>query len=74
MLITFEAFDIEPEVGCSFDYLAIYDGNTTDAPLLLKACGAAVPEPVRSTGHLVVVQFHSDSSSSHTVCNQVAVM
>ena len=67
MVITFESFDIEPNAQCQYDYLAIYDGNSTSDPLLLLACGASIPPIVQSSGHIVLVQFHSDSVNAHYV-------
>lgn len=39
------------------DFLMIYDGNSTDAPLLLKACGAGALPPVTSTGAYMLLVF-----------------
>ena len=39
------------------DFLMIYDGNSTDAPLLLKVCGAGELPPVTSTGSEMLVVF-----------------
>ena len=36
---SFEDFDVEPHSNCSYDYVALYDGNSTSDPLLLKHCG-----------------------------------
>jgi len=67
VIVTFEAFDIEPEPACEYDFVALYDGTNTSAPLLLKACGSSVPDPVQTTGHNLLFQFHSDPFSTHTV-------
>lgn len=67
MIMEFESFDMEPDVGCVFDYVALYSGNSSSDPLLLKACGSMIPDPVQSSGHLLFVQFHSDPLYAHTV-------
>ena len=41
----FEDFDVEPHSNCSYDYVALYDGVSTDAPLLLLHCGKELPSP-----------------------------
>ncbi|CAK8682879.1 unnamed protein product [Clavelina lepadiformis] len=66
VIFTFETFDIEPEPACGFDFVAIYDGNSTSDTLLLKACGSTIPGPVQTSGHRVLFQFHSDPYSTHT--------
>ena len=63
----FDDFDIEPSTPCVYDFVAIYDGNSTSAPLLLKACGSTTPDPIQSSGHEVLFQFHSDPFSTHRV-------
>ena len=66
-MINFESFDVEPSSGCVYDYLALFDGNSTSDPLLLLACGASIPARVQSSGHKVLMQFHSDSVQAHYV-------
>jgi cubilin len=64
--LTFEDFDVEPHSNCSYDYVALYDGNSTDVPLLLLHCGRDVPEPptVRSSGNQMYVRLKADGSVS----------
>ena len=42
---TFIDFDVEPHANCSYDYVALYDGSSESAPLLLQHCGQDVPHP-----------------------------
>ena len=66
--LEFESFDIEAEDSCIYDYVAVYDGhNASDAFLLLKACGRTLPPAVVSYDNLMVVQFHSDPFTAHSV-------
>ena len=64
--LMFEDFDVEPHSNCSYDYVAMYDGNSTEAPLLLMHCGRDVPEPptVRSSGSQMYVRLKADGSVS----------
>jgi hypothetical protein len=33
---TFVDFDVEPHQNCTFDYVALYDGANTSAPLIIQ--------------------------------------
>ncbi|KAJ0177495.1 hypothetical protein K1T71_007504 [Dendrolimus kikuchii] len=52
--------DIETHPNCSFDYLAIYDGEHETDPLLNKYCNSTQPTPVQSAGSDMLIHFHSD--------------
>lgn len=60
----FYALDIETHVNCSFDYLAIYDGEHTSDPLLDKYCNSTQPAPVQSASSDLLIHFHSDAYGS----------
>nr|CAD7397150.1 unnamed protein product [Timema cristinae] len=51
---------IESHPNCSFDYLEILDGWTTDSPLLNKYCNSSHPAPLTTPGPAAMVHFHSD--------------
>jgi PKD repeat protein len=62
----FSVFALEAETNCYYDYLKIYDGNTTSSPLLGTWCGTNSPGTVtasNATGSLTFV-FHSDDGSN----------
>ncbi|XP_013185402.1 cubilin [Amyelois transitella] len=59
----FFQLDLETHDNCSFDYLAIYDGDN-EGKLLEKYCSSIQPAPVQSTGPEMVIHFHSDAHSS----------
>ena len=63
--ITFEAFDVEHNSACSWDYLKIYDGDTsTNSPIIgSKLCGIGthVGTTIQSTGNAMTILFHTDS-------------
>ena len=61
---TFEDFDVEPHSNCSYDYVALYDGNSTTAPLLLMHCGRDLPTPnmIKTTANQLYVRLKADGS------------
>ncbi|KAK6490308.1 cubilin [Huso huso] len=65
VLLTFNDFDIENHDSCGYDYLAVYDGPNSLAPLLGKLCGLDRPTPITSTQSTIYVRFRSDSSNNH---------
>ncbi|KAM3968031.1 cubilin [Aphomia sociella] len=60
----FFEFDIESHANCSYDYLAIYDGEHTTDPLLNKYCNSTQPAPIQSASSELLIHFHSDAYSS----------
>ncbi|XP_026748193.2 cubilin [Galleria mellonella] len=60
----FFEFDIEAHANCSYDYLAIYDGEHSTDPLLNKYCNSTQPAPTQSAGSELLIHFHSDAYSS----------
>lgn len=57
--MTFTAFDLET----NWDYMFIYDGNTTSAPLMGTYTGTSGPGTVTSTGSSLLVEFRSDCNT-----------
>nr|CAD7596895.1 unnamed protein product [Timema genevievae] len=64
--LSFIDFDIEAGYNCSYDYLRIFDGNTTDSPILLTHCGNQLPNQtaIKSTGNKMTIRMKSDGSRS----------
>ncbi|XP_064643493.1 cubilin-like [Lineus longissimus] len=60
--LKFNVFDIELHSACSFDYVEVFDGNTTAAPSLGRFCGKVAPASLRTTGNEMLVIFKSDHS------------
>ncbi|HYG52961.1 MAG TPA: N-acetylmuramoyl-L-alanine amidase [Flavobacteriales bacterium] len=59
--LTFTAFDLE----LNWDYIFIYDGNSTSAPLMGSWTGTTSPGTVTSTGGSMLVEFRSDCSTTN---------
>ena len=59
----FIMFDVEYEANCAYDYLSIYDGPSTESPLIGKFCGSYIPNNIVSSGRALTFQFHSDEAS-----------
>ncbi|XP_029134023.2 cubilin [Labrus bergylta] len=64
ILLTFSNFHLESSTSCSFDYLAVYDGNSTSAPELARLCGSQAPVPINSSSNQLYVKLRTDSSVS----------
>jgi Zn-dependent metalloprotease len=62
--IDFPLFDIEAGSGstCDYDYLEIYDGNSTSAPLIGRYCNTTGnPGTITSTGGAITLRFLADA-------------
>ncbi|NXY42567.1 CUBN protein, partial [Ceuthmochares aereus] len=60
--IQFEQFHLDYHPKCNFDYLAVYDGNSSNAKQLGKFCGNQIPPPIHSSGDSVYVKLRTDDS------------
>ncbi|XP_071826204.1 cubilin-like isoform X2 [Apostichopus japonicus] len=65
--LTFNALHLEA-ASCVYDHIRVYDGDSVDSPLLLTACGNALPSPptLSSTDNVMFVRMISDTSVAHT--------
>lgn len=57
--LNFTQFDIET----NYDYLYIYDGNSTASPLIGTYTGTSSPGVVNSTGNALTLRFTSDGAT-----------
>lgn len=62
VFLSFSDFHLEASTTCSFDYLAVHDGNSSAAPELARLCGTQQPGIINSTGHELFVKLRTDSS------------
>ncbi len=57
--LNFTSFDLELD----WDYMFLYDGNSTFSPLIGKYTGTVSPGTVTSTGGNLLIEFRSDCST-----------
>ncbi|XP_013879229.1 cubilin [Austrofundulus limnaeus] len=62
--LKFNTFHLEASSSCRYDYVAVYDGQDTLAPLLGKFCGTVLPPNLRSSTNQLFIVFATDSSVS----------
>ena len=64
--ITFEAFNVETDEDCSYDYLAVFDGNSTSSSMIgSKLCGSSLSgTTLQSTGNTMTLYFHTDDGQT----------
>ncbi|XP_062372298.1 procollagen C-endopeptidase enhancer b [Sardina pilchardus] len=61
--VRFEKLDLEHDMYCRYDYVALFNGGETDDSRRIgRFCGDAVPEPVVTNANELLVQFVSDLS------------
>ncbi|XP_010191643.1 PREDICTED: cubilin-like, partial [Mesitornis unicolor] len=56
----FNSFQLEVSPSCYKDYVAVYDGSDTHAPLLGKFCGSEVPPNIKSSSNNLFLVFKTD--------------
>lgn len=62
--VDFEDFSIEYSFQCAFDGLLIFDGEPIQSNLLIRACGAALPKRIISSGNILHFIFYADDIRS----------
>lgn len=67
MVADFTSFDVEPENNCSYDYLEIFDGSSTNSIFVGLYCGTASPGKITATNNegALTFKFHSDGMVTH---------
>uniref|UniRef100_A0A8C5M9H6 Ovochymase-2 n=1 Tax=Leptobrachium leishanense TaxID=445787 RepID=A0A8C5M9H6_9ANUR len=56
--IAFTDFALQPAViGACPDYVEIFDGDKSGAPILGRFCGFSTPSPLKTTGNTAVIKF-----------------
>uniref|UniRef100_A0A4W6F2P1 Cubilin n=1 Tax=Lates calcarifer TaxID=8187 RepID=A0A4W6F2P1_LATCA len=64
LLLSFSDFHLESSASCSYDYLAVYDGNSSSAPELARLCGSQPPSTFSASSNQLYVKLRTDSSVS----------
>ncbi|TNN61134.1 Cubilin [Liparis tanakae] len=64
LLLSFSDFHLESTTICTYDYLAVHDGNSSSAPELAKLCGSQTPSSINSSSNQLYVKLRTDSSVS----------
>jgi len=59
---TFNDFELEAHMECTYDRLEIFDGDDSGARQLGRLCGSGLPNPVVSTGNRLYMTFYTDAS------------
>ncbi|XP_056646391.1 cubilin [Diorhabda sublineata] len=57
--VVFSDINLERHVQCLADYVELFDGLTLNSPSLARLCYEA-PDPIKSTGNVMLVKFRSD--------------
>ncbi|KAF4095682.1 cubilin isoform X1 [Onychostoma macrolepis] len=60
--LKFNSFSLEASSSCRYDYVAVYDGENTLAPLIGRFCGRELPPNLRSSSRHLFLQFVTDAS------------
>ena len=62
VMLSFSHMDLET----SFDWIRVYDGNSTTARKIAQLTGRILPDPITSSSGTVLVQFLSDASIEYS--------
>ena len=64
LTVEFLSFNVEDHENCSYDWLKIYDGESTSADLIGTYCGTESPGTITATNSsgALTFQFHSDNN------------
>jgi len=62
--VSFTHFDLESNVNCDYDWLRIYNGSNTSAPLIGEWCGVNSPGTISAANAAGALTFHFKSDNS----------
>ncbi|KAJ8044115.1 hypothetical protein HOLleu_11493 [Holothuria leucospilota] len=60
--LTFTSMDIEDDQECLYDKLLVYDGSSSNDPLIATLCGNTIPPSMTSSSNEMLLEFTSDYS------------
>lgn len=63
-LLFFSVSRLEMDDNCRFDFLAIFDGPTSDSPLIKKLCGHSTPT-FKSSSNAMTIVMSTDYANSY---------
>nr|XP_014424835.1 procollagen C-endopeptidase enhancer 1 [Pelodiscus sinensis] len=63
VMLSFRVFDLEPDPGCRYDYLDVYNGHSASAQRLGRFCGTFRPGALLSTGNRMMLQMVTDEGT-----------
>ncbi|XP_066250457.1 protein tolkin-like [Euwallacea similis] len=77
--LTFMIFNLESHPECHFDYLQVFDGDSSKAHQKGRYCGAGAPGAIDSTENRLYITFKSDANVHkkgffamyHTLCGGI---
>ncbi|KAL6069282.1 hypothetical protein STEG23_019741, partial [Scotinomys teguina] len=80
--LEFQDFHLEHHPSCSLDYLAVYDGPSTNSHLINKLCGDTTPAPIRSSRDSILLKLRTDEGQQgrgfevkyRQVCDNVVIV
>ena len=67
--LNFQQFSLEASDTCGYDFMKIFDGDSTSSTALGRAngyCGSLKPPTLTSTGNSILIVFSSDNSLSNS--------
>uniref|UniRef100_A0A3B3UMJ3 CUB domain-containing protein n=1 Tax=Poecilia latipinna TaxID=48699 RepID=A0A3B3UMJ3_9TELE len=66
IVLSFQVFQVEgmSSSSCRYDYVAVYDGPDSLAPLLGRFCGTVLPPDIRSSTNNLFIIFRTDATVS----------
>jgi len=67
IIVQFLSFNVEFQSSCNYDWLKIYNGTTTSAPLIGTYCGTNSPGTINATSQSGALTFHFTSDNSVTM-------
>ena len=63
LIAQFASFETEAD-GCQWDFLEVFDGDSTGAPLIGKFCGAETPANIVSENGALTFKFTADGNTT----------
>lgn len=60
--LTFHEFQLEKNELCEYDWLTVQEGNTPDAPEVIRHCGDVLPPDMTTSGPMRIV-FTTDNDN-----------